>query len=77
MKVRYSQFMENYGDKMDNFYPDWEVNAVKGLLQTGRFSYYTDHILDQLLIDTTFCGSMQPSDPTFKISGNLIFSKDD
>ena len=49
MKKRYSRFMEIHGNEMDNFYLDWDVNAVKGLLQTGRFSHYTDKILDEIL----------------------------
>ena len=49
MKEEYAAFMEEHLSKMDNFYPDWDVNAVKGLLQTGRFSKYADDILDELL----------------------------
>ena len=49
MKVEYAAFMKQHLSNMDNFYSDWDVNAVKGLLQTGRFSKYTDDILDELL----------------------------
>ena len=49
MKKRYSRFMEIHGNEMKNFYFDWDVNAVKGLLQTGRFAHYTDKILDEIL----------------------------
>ena len=49
MKEEYAAFMDEHLSKMDNFYPDWDVNAVKGLLQTGRFSKYADDILDELL----------------------------
>ena len=49
MKVEYAAFMEQHLSKMDNFYSDWDVNAVKGLLQTGRFSKYSDDILDELI----------------------------
>ena len=49
MKKRYSRFMEIHGNEMNNFYFDWDVNAVKGLLQTGRFAHYTDTILDEII----------------------------
>ena len=41
--------MEIHGNEMNNFYFDWDVNAVKGLLQTGRFAHYTDTILDEII----------------------------
>ena len=51
MKLNYAHFMNEQKEKMVNFYSDWDVNAVKGLLQTGRFSKYADDILEDLLSD--------------------------
>ena len=61
MKARYAQFMEEHGDEMKNFYSDWDVNAVKGLLQTGRYSKYTDEILDELIGNETLSKTSEGS----------------
>ena len=68
MKEKYSKFMEVHGNKMQNFYSDWDVNAVKGLIQTGRFAHYTDEILDDLLQERIIYVQMQNHRFSFRMN---------
>ena len=68
MKMNYAEFMKTHPNDMSTFYSDWNVNAIKGLLQTGRFSKYGDEILNELLPCIKIVPCIKRSDDNFIMS---------